>query len=555
MAAVVLLGTRTGGAGELDASASAETPDSSPGTRRKTDVVIPPKVLSDTSVNYPEGAQGQATVMLELLLDVRGEVMDVRLFDCEAPFDDVALSAAVTWKFQAGRVNGEKRAVRIRFQVRFEPPAVALEPDVSDPSSVGRVDTTQETTPVAETIEVTVLEHEPKLARSLSRADVRQLSGTFGDPFCAIESLPEVTPIGSGMPFFYVRGAPPGNVGYFVDGIRVPVLYQVFVGQSVSHPAFVDRVDLYGSPFPARCGRFTGGIVAAEPAAPQYRVHGEASLRQYDAGAMLEALFADGRGSAMVSARYSYTAAVLSLIVPELSLSYWDDEARARYELNDVDAVEVFAFGFKDFAGNEELDGSVTTIWDIGFHRLDLRFAHRLSETGKVRFAATGGIDFTILGDEEATLRNRLGRIRAELSEVLSSELSLQAGADVLLESYDVSLGGERDPEEGNADDRDFDDGCPSRWDTTGGVWAELALQASRCIRVRPGLRLDLYGSDTNRRLAASLRLSADFLLSSRITLTSGVGLAHQRPSLHCPCQACSRSWMNCSEAFCRAPV
>lgn len=38
------------------------------------------------------------------------------------------------------------------------------------------------------------------------------------------EAMPGVTPVASGVPYFFVRGAPPGNVGYFVDGVRVPLL-------------------------------------------------------------------------------------------------------------------------------------------------------------------------------------------------------------------------------------------------------------------------------------------------------------------------------------------
>ena len=28
-----------------------------------------------------------------------------------------------------------------------------------------------------------------------------------------------MTPIASGLPYFFVRGAPPGNLGYFLDGV------------------------------------------------------------------------------------------------------------------------------------------------------------------------------------------------------------------------------------------------------------------------------------------------------------------------------------------------
>jgi hypothetical protein len=34
-------------------------------------------------------------------------------------------------------------------------------------------------------------------------------------------------------------------VGYFFDGVRVPVLYQFAAGPAILHPAFVGQVNLY----------------------------------------------------------------------------------------------------------------------------------------------------------------------------------------------------------------------------------------------------------------------------------------------------------------------
>src|SRR6185295_10876974 len=137
-------------------------------------------------------------------------------------------------------------------------------------------------------IEVTVSGQRPEpLAQSFTRAEVRQLPGAFGDAFRAIEALPGVTPIASGVPFFYVRGAPPGNVGYFLDGIRLPLLYHLALGPSVVNPAMVDKVDLYPGGYPARFGRFAGGIVAGETKEPAASLHGEGNLRLVDAGALV----------------------------------------------------------------------------------------------------------------------------------------------------------------------------------------------------------------------------------------------------------------------------
>ena len=40
----------------------------------------------------------------------------------------------------------------------------------------------------------------------LSLAETRDLPGAFGDPFRAVEVLPGLVPVASGLPYFYVRG-------------------------------------------------------------------------------------------------------------------------------------------------------------------------------------------------------------------------------------------------------------------------------------------------------------------------------------------------------------
>jgi hypothetical protein len=72
--------------------------------------------------------------------------------------------------------------------------------------------------------EVTVVGRRRAAAQGFTRAEVRQLPGALADPLRAIEALPGVTPTLSGVPYFFVRGAPPGDVGYFFDGIRLEVV-------------------------------------------------------------------------------------------------------------------------------------------------------------------------------------------------------------------------------------------------------------------------------------------------------------------------------------------
>jgi TonB family protein len=262
-----------------------------------------------TPLDYPAWGEGEHTLVLELLVLPDGSVKEARLIAGDAKFGEVAVKAAQSWTFSPATKDGEPVPAWIRFEVQFEPPQ-EIDPSreeeerASESQAQLEQQSIEETSPTGE-VEVVVQgeRQEPEGARSLSRASVRQLPGAFGDAFRAVESLPGVTPIVSGLPYFYVRGAPPGNVGYFLDGIRVPLLYHIAAGPSVIHPAFIDRVDLYAGPYPARYGRFVGGIIAGETAPPAYDTRGELSHRLVDAGGMIETHAFDHRLSIMAAGR------------------------------------------------------------------------------------------------------------------------------------------------------------------------------------------------------------------------------------------------------------
>ena len=103
---------------------------------------------------------------------------------------------------------------------------------------------------------------------TLSRAQARELPGAFGDPLRAVDSLPGVVPTISGLPVFFIRGAPPASVGYVVDGVEVPLLFHAFLGPSVLHPGSLSGVVLQSAPADVRYGGSAGAVIVAEPSAP-----------------------------------------------------------------------------------------------------------------------------------------------------------------------------------------------------------------------------------------------------------------------------------------------
>jgi hypothetical protein len=396
-------------------------------------------------------------------------------------------------------------------------------------------------------IEVTVQgDRPPPSASSIDRTESRLVPGSFGDPFRAIESLPGVTPTASGAPYVYVRGAPPGDVGYVIDGIPIPLIYHVLLGPSVFCPALIDRIDFYPGAYPARFGRFAGGIVSAETREPEGRAHGEAALRLFDAGAVAEAPFASGRGTALIAARHSYTGPLLSLFAPDLHLGYGDYQARLGYDVAPGDRVSVLAFGAHDVLTQDEpFPGeAVDTLFDATFHRIDVRHDHRIGEQTFVREAITLGMDE--LEADDAYFVDSQVRVRIELRHRSDDGATVRAGADLRMDAFAV--------EQWFTGDRSFSERA-SRRDMTAGAYLEVSFFPTPDVELMPGIRADVfdvgatsardaYGTpdavvtmrDTGRsELAIDPRLAARITITDAIHIVHALGLAHQPPSFGLP--------------------
>ncbi len=371
---------------------------------------------------------------------------------------------------------------------------------------------------------------EPSRAATLTRAEVREIPGTFGDPFRALETMPGVTPIVSGLPFYFVRGAPPGNVGYFVDGIRVPLLFHVGAGPSVIHPGLIDRVDFYPGGYPARFGRFAGGIVSGETLEPDIELRGEYNVRVFDAGGLVEFPFADGRATALVGGRYSYTATVLNQLSPETALDYWDYQARLTYDLTPDDRVGVFAFGSYDYLADVTPTRTLT-VFGAQFHRADFRYDHRIGSRGSLRSAVTLGLDRSVLQDQERSVRDRMAAGRTELEYRLSPSVLMRAGTDLTLDRYEVVIGSnDLSPTAARVSEY-----FPSRTDIGVGVRGDFVIALDSRFTITPGVRVDLYGSDGAAALAIDPRLAWRAEISERLALLGALGIAHQPPSFVVP--------------------
>ncbi|MGZ3424268.1 MAG: TonB family protein [Polyangiales bacterium] len=488
--------------------------------------LVPPKQLDHTPAVYPEGASGDAEVLLEIAIGANGDVESVKVIEGTAPFDRAAREAAAKWKFSPATRNGIPIRSRVRAKVSFSPSSPSPSPSPSTSTSTSLpalVSPPEKGTP--EILEVRE-EREELGSTHIPRTETRFVPGAFADPFRVVETLPGVAPILSGLPYFFVRGAPPGDVGYYIDGIRVPILFHVGAGPSVIAPALVDRVDLFPSAYPTRFSRHVGGIMAGETTAPRREPHAEAQARIFDAGAMAEQPFDGGKGSALVGARYGYTGFIISKVAPDYSLGYWDYQARIAHTIGERDTLSVFAFGGYDHLSNV---AAGRDLFDVQFHRVDLRW-DRTSSEGRSRVAATFAYDHTLNAPDDAgpsgsTSTTRGLRLRAELDRRVGKGLRLRAGADVGFDRFSA--------EEQQIGQRVL--GFGARTDAYGGAWIDLVARPSHLIEIVPGFHFDVFRARGETFLAPDPRLATRFRLGEGVALVSAFGVAHQLPTVTVP--------------------
>lgn len=502
-------------------------------SREQLPGITPPTPISDTSVAYPEGVTGDQTVVLELVVDAAGAVTSVRAIQGAAPFSDVAAKAAKTWRFTPARRNGEVVAVRFRFAMDFTQAATPAPPDASRsavPDDLApAAGVAVPVPPPPPPVEIEVQGQRQAGARQISRAEARQLPGAFGETFRAIEMYPGVTPTLSGAPYFYVRGAPPGNLGYFLDDIRLPALFHVLAGPSVVHPALVDSVDFYAGPYPARYGRFSGGVVAGHLREATGELHGEANLRAYDSSALVEVPLTD-HANLTLAGRYSYANPVAQLFAPDIAVLFWDYQARLATQLTRDDRITIFGFGSRDELDETNDDGEVQRVFGAEFHRLDLAY-QRTFPGGSVRVRSLVGFDQSVQEQGQVELTSWISQWRADVTKRFGRSLGASAGIDANEERHRLTLRRLEDAGE----EADYLDRFPSRVDAAAGAYASLEWQATAAVHVAPGVRTDIYHSLDSVKVGVSPRINAEFVLSPQWTVLHGFGIADQPPSAPLP--------------------
>ncbi len=364
---------------------------------------------------------------------------------------------------------------------------------------------------------------------ALREEELTRTPGSLGDPLRVIESLPGVSQVVWPAALYTVRGANPGNTGFFLDGVRLPALYHLALGPSVIHPYFIESVDFYPGGYPARFGRYVSGVVSAQTRTPRAdTVHASADLRLFDAGGIVVVPFNENRTTVSLAGRVSYTAYLLSKLSPDFTMGYWDYQSRIEHRLG-PGRLTLFAYGSGDVL---ERKSTPTKPVDpisvrLQFHRVNLGW-NGMVAGGRLQSAVLYGRDqsqsfIPIVNNLPVAVSSHLALGRLNYSHGLSETTSIEVGGDTEIQRLDPSkvdvLLGEQDI-------------LRDRTALMSGLYTALTYEPSSRLVVSLGARGDLFVEEGTHKIEPSPRLNLLLRLADGVYLKGNAGMFAQMPSL-----------------------
>ena len=251
--------------------------------------------------------------------------------------------------------------------------------------------------------------------RTITRAQMTSVPGTFGDPIRVITTLPGLQRAPFGLGLLLVRGSNPDDTGIFVDGHEVPALFHFLGGPSIFNADMLDSVTLYPGGFSARFGRHHGGVVALETRdTKDDGIHGDAKVDFLDAGGYVRFPITHDLTAAF-AARRSYIDVFIGLILPDpgagtqriVTPVYDDYSAKLDYNLHADGHLSLFVVGSHDALHVNQKDLDTMTAEDltsaIDFWRLIASYTRPLGHNLRLTLSPAYGVDTVTAAGADAT--------------------------------------------------------------------------------------------------------------------------------------------------------
>lgn len=482
-----------------------------------------PRVRSLPDIELPAGVDvpPSGTVRVRVQIDVEGNGT-VQRCDADGALCDLVDDAIERAEFEPGTRDGSAVPSEVAVELRIRQPEAEATPDTQALTLEPSPPSVDEELLFVETAEVEARAQAPI---RLELDGIRNIPGTFGEPFRTLELMPGTVPVANGQPYVYVRGAPPSGTVYLYDDIPIPLLFHSALGPATIQPGLIGGISLFSGAPPARYGGATGGVVAARARRFAHdRVHGEAEVRAIDVSSWLNVPMPK-EGSMTFAGRYGFPNLILGAVDVDADVNYWDYQYRTGVQMSPRSRFEVVALGGRDNSVFDSRDPSETLSFDLQFHRVDLRFI------GKVKrwdFIGTMlyGYDFSAVDDASGAAVSDAGAsihrfgprfwavYGAPKAQVrIGGEFSGLFGAVECAEGIQ-NVSAPCDSEFAAQDRR-----------TIGGAFVDANVSAVSWLDVSLGVRADVWNTGGSRDAAVSPRARATFHAKTVADLFVGWGL------------------------------
>ncbi len=487
--------------------------------------LVAPKVKSLPGIQVPAGVDvpesGAVQVLVRIDPDGKGVVEKC---DAGRALCDVVIEAIAMAEFVPATRDGKPVPSQVRVDLRVRQPVADEAPEpvpaetVLEPASAQL----EQELVFSETAEVDARVQVPI---KLELDGIRNIPGTFGEPFRTLELMPGTVPVVNGQPYVYVRGAPPSGTQYLYDDIPIPLLFHSALGPATVHSGLIGGINLYSGAAPARYGRFTGGVVTARARRiPNDQVHGEAELRAIDVSGLLNVPMPK-EGSMTFAGRYGFPNLVLGALGVDATVDYWDYQYRTGVAMSSRSRFEMVAFGGRDDSVFDASDPAQRLAFDLQFHRVEARF---LGKVKRWDFVGTMlyGYDFSdvedgsrsAVADASANIHRFGPRFWATYG---APKFQLRIGGDAvgLFGSAQCAPGAQNvsapcDPDFAAQDRR-----------VIGGVFVDANIAPLPWLDLSLGVRADVWGTSGQRDASVSPRARATFHAQEIADVFIGWGL------------------------------
>jgi hypothetical protein len=336
--------------------------------------LVAPRVKSLPAVEVPPGVDLPESGVVRVLvrIDRNGKGV-VEKCDAGRPLCDVVIGAIAKAEFEPATRDGNPVPSQVRVDLLVRYPAVDEAGDAAPADSVLEAESprAEKELVFSETAEVDARAQEPI---KLELDGIRNIPGTFGEPFRTLQLMPGTVPVANGQPYVYVRGAPPSGTQYIYDDIPLPLLFHSALGPSTIHSGLIGGINLYSGAAPARYGRSVGGVVAGTARKiPNDRVHGEAELRAIDVSGLVNVPMSK-EGSMTFAGQYGFPNLLLGAIDVDAEVDYWDYQYRTGVAMSSRSRFETVAFGGLDSSVLDASNPAERLAFDLQFHRVETRF-------------------------------------------------------------------------------------------------------------------------------------------------------------------------------------